>query len=37
MRSSGVEGAYEIEMFKRSHHIYKLGLQLFDMTKSVEE
>jgi hypothetical protein len=31
-RLSGVGGAYKIEVFKRSHHICKLGLQLFDMT-----
>jgi hypothetical protein len=37
MRSSGVEGTCEIGMFKRSHHVCKLRLQLFDMTKSVEE
>jgi hypothetical protein len=35
--SSGVGGACEIRVFKRSHHVCMSGLQLFDMAYSVEE
>jgi hypothetical protein len=29
--SSGMRGACEVRVFRRSHHICKLGYQLFDM------
>jgi hypothetical protein len=35
--SSKVGGACEIKVFRRSHHIYKSRLQLFDIAWSVEE
>jgi hypothetical protein len=36
-KSDGLPITYDIGVFKRSHHIYMSGLQLFKMTQSIEE